>query len=148
MASHMGDAAKEQFLRDFGENYGYPNAPKSIDQIRATEFKRLQSQGNIHKRYQNHKISISTVQLRLYYQFFYVLFGLFLVFLLLQILCTWTMPGQLYTLTCKWNRFSTISLIMYMEILVSSYVSQSLQFNILKAECRVNLRNWWLAPTL
>ncbi|XP_022634624.1 molybdenum cofactor sulfurase isoform X3 [Vigna radiata var. radiata] len=44
MASHMGDGAKEEFLRDFGEHYGYPNGPKSIDQIRATEFKRLQFQ--------------------------------------------------------------------------------------------------------
>ncbi|CAJ1978203.1 unnamed protein product, partial [Sphenostylis stenocarpa] len=44
MASHMGDDTKEEFLRDFGEHYGYPNGPKSIDQIRATEFKRLQFQ--------------------------------------------------------------------------------------------------------
>lgn len=36
------DAAKQEFLNEFGEHYGYPNAPKSIDQIRATEFKRLQ----------------------------------------------------------------------------------------------------------
>lgn len=35
------DASKEEFLREFGEHYGYPNGPKSIDQIRATEFKRL-----------------------------------------------------------------------------------------------------------
>ncbi|KAK7317272.1 hypothetical protein RJT34_01353 [Clitoria ternatea] len=34
-------AAKEEFLREFGEHYGYPNGPNSIDQIRATEFKRL-----------------------------------------------------------------------------------------------------------
>jgi molybdenum cofactor sulfurtransferase len=34
--------AKEQFLQQFGEHYGYPNAPKTIDQIRATEFNRLQ----------------------------------------------------------------------------------------------------------
>lgn len=40
------DAAKEEFLRDFGEHYGYPNGPKSVDQIRATEFKRLQLQGH------------------------------------------------------------------------------------------------------
>jgi len=46
MASHMGDGAKEEFLRDFGEHYGYPKGPKSIDQIRATEFKRLQFQGH------------------------------------------------------------------------------------------------------
>jgi len=42
----MGDGAKEEFLRDFGEHYGYPKGPKSIDQIRATEFKRLQFQGH------------------------------------------------------------------------------------------------------
>ncbi|CAL0328717.1 unnamed protein product [Lupinus luteus] len=36
------DAAKQEFLNEFGEHYGYPNAPKSIDQIRATEFTRLQ----------------------------------------------------------------------------------------------------------
>lgn len=35
------DASKEEFLREFGEHYGYPNGPRSIDQIRATEFKRL-----------------------------------------------------------------------------------------------------------
>ncbi|CAK8575226.1 unnamed protein product [Lathyrus sativus] len=34
--------AKENFLKQFGEHYGYPNGPKSIDQIRATEFNRLQ----------------------------------------------------------------------------------------------------------
>ncbi|KAF9589840.1 hypothetical protein IFM89_028775, partial [Coptis chinensis] len=33
---------KIRFLEQFGENYGYPNAPKNIDEIRATEFKRLQ----------------------------------------------------------------------------------------------------------
>ncbi|KAK9275964.1 hypothetical protein L1049_023239 [Liquidambar formosana] len=32
---------KEAFLKEFGEDYGYPNAPKNIDDIRATEFKRL-----------------------------------------------------------------------------------------------------------
>ncbi|CAM8877089.1 unnamed protein product [Rhodiola kirilowii] len=36
-----GDSSKEQFLKEFGDDYGYPNAPKNIDQIRATEFKRL-----------------------------------------------------------------------------------------------------------
>ncbi|MED6130548.1 Molybdenum cofactor sulfurase [Stylosanthes scabra] len=36
------DAAKHEFLNEFGEHYGYPNAPKTIDQIRATEFNRLQ----------------------------------------------------------------------------------------------------------
>ncbi|GFZ05772.1 molybdenum cofactor sulfurase [Actinidia rufa] len=33
---------KEQFLKDFGDDYGYPNAPKNIDEIRASEFKRLE----------------------------------------------------------------------------------------------------------
>uniref|UniRef100_A0A803LE67 Molybdenum cofactor sulfurase n=1 Tax=Chenopodium quinoa TaxID=63459 RepID=A0A803LE67_CHEQI len=32
---------KEQFLREFGKDYGYPDGPKTIDEIRATEFKRL-----------------------------------------------------------------------------------------------------------
>ncbi|PIN09781.1 Molybdenum cofactor sulfurase [Handroanthus impetiginosus] len=35
------DPEKERFLREFGRDYGYPNAPKNIDEIRATEFKRL-----------------------------------------------------------------------------------------------------------
>ncbi|ESR35450.1 hypothetical protein CICLE_v10004324mg [Citrus x clementina] len=39
----MDYADKEEFLKEFGEDYGYPNAPKSIDQIRATEFKRLEN---------------------------------------------------------------------------------------------------------
>lgn len=40
------DTAKEQFLKEFGESYGYPNAPKNIDDIRATEFRRLD--GNVY----------------------------------------------------------------------------------------------------
>lgn len=35
------DAAKEEFLKEFGRDYGYPGGPKTIDEIRATEFKRL-----------------------------------------------------------------------------------------------------------
>ena len=35
------DVAKEEFLREFGRDYGYPGGPKTIDEIRATEFKRL-----------------------------------------------------------------------------------------------------------
>ncbi|XP_057461598.1 molybdenum cofactor sulfurase isoform X2 [Actinidia eriantha] len=36
------DSDKELFLKDFGDDYGYPNAPKNIDEIRASEFKRLE----------------------------------------------------------------------------------------------------------
>lgn len=32
---------KEAFLREFGNDYGYPSAPFNIDQIRASQFKRL-----------------------------------------------------------------------------------------------------------
>ncbi|KAF5477378.1 hypothetical protein F2P56_004025 [Juglans regia] len=35
------DPDKEEFLKEFGADYGYPNGPKTIDEIRATEFKRL-----------------------------------------------------------------------------------------------------------
>ncbi|CAI9087998.1 OLC1v1022225C5 [Oldenlandia corymbosa var. corymbosa] len=35
------DADKQRFLEEFGEFYGYKDAPKNIDEIRATEFKRL-----------------------------------------------------------------------------------------------------------
>ncbi|XXG68836.1 hypothetical protein AAC387_Pa06g1841 [Persea americana] len=35
------EEGKEEFLKEFGEDYGYPNAPKNIDEIRASEFKRL-----------------------------------------------------------------------------------------------------------
>ncbi|XP_038901662.1 molybdenum cofactor sulfurase isoform X3 [Benincasa hispida] len=35
------DAAKEEFLKEFGRDYGYSGGPKTIDEIRATEFKRL-----------------------------------------------------------------------------------------------------------
>lgn len=35
------EEGKEEFLKEFGEYYGYPNAPKNIDEIRASEFKRL-----------------------------------------------------------------------------------------------------------
>ncbi|CAA0815509.1 Molybdenum cofactor sulfurase [Striga hermonthica] len=37
----LPDLEKERFLQEFGEDYGYPNAPKTVDEIRATEFKRL-----------------------------------------------------------------------------------------------------------
>lgn len=36
-----GDFEKERFLKEFGRDYGYPNAPQNIDEIRATHFKRL-----------------------------------------------------------------------------------------------------------
>ncbi|XP_042482522.1 molybdenum cofactor sulfurase isoform X2 [Macadamia integrifolia] len=35
------DRDKEEFLKEFGEDYGYPNSPKNIDEIRTSEFKRL-----------------------------------------------------------------------------------------------------------
>ncbi|KAK9132608.1 hypothetical protein Scep_012136 [Stephania cephalantha] len=35
------DIEKQKFLSEFAPDYGYPNAPKNIDQIRASEFKRL-----------------------------------------------------------------------------------------------------------
>jgi hypothetical protein len=38
------DTDKEEFLKEFGADYGYPNGPKTIDEIRATEFKRLDGQ--------------------------------------------------------------------------------------------------------
>ena len=38
------EEGKEEFLKEFGEDYGYPNAPKNIDEIRASEFKRLDGQ--------------------------------------------------------------------------------------------------------
>lgn len=33
---------KEEFVKEFGDDYGYPNAPKNVDEIRANEFKRLE----------------------------------------------------------------------------------------------------------
>ncbi|GAB2223609.1 hypothetical protein Droror1_Dr00017750 [Drosera rotundifolia] len=37
----MMSSDKARFLAEFGDDYGYPKGPKSIDQIRDTEFKRL-----------------------------------------------------------------------------------------------------------
>ncbi|CAK7355477.1 unnamed protein product [Dovyalis caffra] len=42
------DADKAEFLREFGSDYGYPNGPKSIDEIRATEFNRLDQKGIVY----------------------------------------------------------------------------------------------------
>ncbi|XP_048228629.1 molybdenum cofactor sulfurase isoform X2 [Ricinus communis] len=42
------DAAKEQFLEKFGRDYGYPDGPKSIDEIRAAEFKRLSQNDTVY----------------------------------------------------------------------------------------------------
>ncbi|XP_057765284.1 molybdenum cofactor sulfurase [Salvia miltiorrhiza] len=36
-----GEPDKERFLKEFGRDYGYPNAPHNIDDIRANDFKRL-----------------------------------------------------------------------------------------------------------
>ncbi|KAM6594810.1 hypothetical protein CsatA_002513 [Cannabis sativa] len=35
------DSHKDSFLKDFKDLYGYPNSPNTIDEIRATHFKRL-----------------------------------------------------------------------------------------------------------
>jgi len=34
-------SAMEAFLKEFGDYYGYPDGPKNIQEIRDTEFKRL-----------------------------------------------------------------------------------------------------------
>lgn len=39
--------AKDEFMKQFGKDYGYPDAPKDIDEIRASEFKRLQGPNSI-----------------------------------------------------------------------------------------------------
>lgn len=39
----MSFSDKDEFLEQFGADYGYPDGPKSVDEIRATEFKRLQN---------------------------------------------------------------------------------------------------------
>jgi hypothetical protein len=37
----MGQS-KAEFLEQFGGDYGYPDAPRGIDDLRAAEFKRLE----------------------------------------------------------------------------------------------------------
>nr|BAD45451.1 putative molybdenum cofactor sulfurase [Oryza sativa Japonica Group] len=39
------EVSKEEFLRQFGGDYGYPGAPKGVDEMRAAEFKRLEGAG-------------------------------------------------------------------------------------------------------
>jgi len=34
--------SKEEFLEQFGGDYGYPDAPRGIDELRAADFKRLE----------------------------------------------------------------------------------------------------------
>lgn len=36
------EQSKAEFLKQFGADYGYPDAPRGIDDMRATEFKRLE----------------------------------------------------------------------------------------------------------
>ncbi|TVU08500.1 hypothetical protein EJB05_41905 [Eragrostis curvula] len=36
------EQSKAEFLEQFGADYGYPDAPRGIDELRATEFKRLE----------------------------------------------------------------------------------------------------------
>ncbi|CAN1263313.1 Molybdenum cofactor sulfurase [Linum perenne] len=39
---------KQEFLNEFGNDYGYPDGPRGIDEIRATEFKRLSKNGLVY----------------------------------------------------------------------------------------------------
>ena len=34
--------SKEELLEQFGGDYGYPDAPRGIDELRAADFKRLE----------------------------------------------------------------------------------------------------------
>jgi hypothetical protein len=36
------DQSKEEFLEQFGADYGYPDAPRGVDEMRAADFKRLE----------------------------------------------------------------------------------------------------------
>jgi hypothetical protein len=36
------EQSKAEFLEQFGTDYGYPDAPRGIDEMRATDFKRLE----------------------------------------------------------------------------------------------------------
>lgn len=36
------EQSKEEFLEQFGGDYGYPEAPRGIDELRAADFKRLE----------------------------------------------------------------------------------------------------------
>ncbi|XP_044962488.1 molybdenum cofactor sulfurase isoform X1 [Hordeum vulgare subsp. vulgare] len=36
------EQSREEFLEQFGADYGYPDAPRGVDQMRAADFKRLQ----------------------------------------------------------------------------------------------------------
>lgn len=84
------DKDKEDFLKEFGEEYGYPNAPKSIDEIRSTEFKRLEgllppSQSG----------SLTNL----------ILFLILFLGIQLQVSSTWIMLGRPCTLSCRWKLF-------------------------------------------
>ena len=61
------DPEKEEFLKEFGADYGYPSGPKSIDQIRATEFKRLDGQ--------IFSLSLFKEDFITFYLFIYLFFG-------------------------------------------------------------------------
>ncbi|KAJ4835539.1 hypothetical protein Tsubulata_028426 [Turnera subulata] len=39
---------KREFLNQYGLDYGYPNGPKTVDEIRATEFNRLHQNGTVY----------------------------------------------------------------------------------------------------
>jgi molybdenum cofactor sulfurtransferase len=36
------DQSREEFLERFGADYGYPDAPRGVDEMRAADFKRLE----------------------------------------------------------------------------------------------------------
>ena len=45
---NSADSLKAEFLKTYGEHYGYPGGKKSIEEIRETEFKRLNGEEFIH----------------------------------------------------------------------------------------------------
>ena len=115
----MDDQEKQEFLREFGDFYDYPNAPKTVDQTRATEFKRLNGQlllslcslfSSIVYQTELGQTFISSNSLNRW-----KIDGLFI-----QVMCIWITLERHSTLSCRWKRFSRTYPPMSMEILVST----------------------------
>lgn len=113
------DVEKSRFLEEFGDDYGYPNAPKNIDEIRATEFNRLQ--GNKLLLF----IFVYFNEYRKYKSIVFVILYVVVYILInsgtdcMQSWFIWIMLEPLYTLSRNWKQFSSLLTLLFLAIPVS-----------------------------
>lgn len=133
------DDAEEEFLRQFGAEYGYPDAEKKVEEIRASEFKRLE--GALSEEVPEFSAlsnAPASCNLGCYWDA-----GQF------QGLSTWTTPGPRCTPRLKWKPSPWTSLPMSTAILVSKHAAAlKLRFFFVCYFLQFLLFSWLVHPIL